>query len=134
MESLGVEVRGLNDLDKIILNVSEECLKEASRTLDIWAEGCRGYICPQIEGFQLGDYIIAKVWIPAKERNTIAIGTMGDIFKIWADLSEEETGDLNYFCPFRVPDNYDLGEAKWSCESDEYGPHVRILIPRKTNV
>jgi len=134
MDGPKIEVSDLKGLEGVELEVSERELGIAGKLLSVWAEDCNGFICPQVEGFHIGGYLLARVGIPVADRTAVAIGSRGNIFKIWADLSEEGGRDLNYFCPFNVPEGYDLTSAQWSCESDDYGPHVRILIPKKTNV
>jgi hypothetical protein len=126
-----VSLSSLDDLDPIKLGVDEEALRK-------WGKKCGGCICPEVKGYRVGDSILVRIGAPLELRENIAFERRENLLiLLGATQDESQEGEslnfINYICPVRVPEEYDLDSMKWGCGQD-YMPHIRILIPKKTNV
>jgi hypothetical protein len=121
----------LDKLDPLDLEVDEIALQE-------WGKKYNGCCCPEARGYEIGDHLLLRLGIPLASKEEIGFERRGNLLTflggIRVDIGEEfDLRFIDYVCPVRIPEGYDLDSMTWCCGED-YAPHVRILIPKKTNV
>ena len=130
-----VILSSLDKLGQLDVEIDEIALQE-------WGKKCKGCLCPEVRGYDIGSNLLIRLGIPFRSKESIGLARRGNLLTILGSTQEKPEGEeddfslefIDYICPIKIPREYDPDSLSWSCGEDKYGPHVRILIPRKTNV